>query len=126
MGLPFMCGGRWIPRPWSFKLISPCSMQPNMKVSELLQSPGVWNYDLIQALFLPQDVDSIMSIPLVAGMGGDTAIWHYRKDGKYSVRSGYQLTMDLHKAASSTGGECSNGSDCGNSVWSKNLEVKRC
>ena len=53
-------------------------------------SPGSWNYDLIQNTFLPQDVESILSIPLANGGGGDTVIWYYQKDGRYTVNLGYR------------------------------------
>lgn len=89
-----------------------------------MSSPGVWNYDLLQTHFLSQDVESIVSIPLAAGRGGDTAIWHDRKDGKYTVKSGYRLTMDLHNVATAAGEACCNGSECGNSVWSKIWRLK--
>ncbi|KAK9950635.1 hypothetical protein M0R45_006113 [Rubus argutus] len=104
-------GDRWLPRPWTFQVMSPVSLHPLSKVSELISSTGVWNHDLIQASFLPNDVDCILSIPLVKGMGNDTVIWHYRKDGKYSVKSGYRLAMDLHNVLSVAGEGSSNGSE---------------
>lgn len=66
-------------------------------------SPGVWNHNLICASFLPHDVEAILSIPLAVGSSRDTAIWHYRKDGRYSVKSGYRLTDDGFEKGGSHG-----------------------
>lgn len=60
-------------------------------------SPKVWNFELICASFLPHNVEAILYVPLDTSNGGDMAIWHYRKDGRYYVKSGYRLATDLNK-----------------------------
>lgn len=120
-----MWGDKWIPRPWTFKVTSLCSLQPSTKVSELMISPGVWNGDLIRASFLSHDVEAILSIPLANGYGHDTVIWYYRKDGRYLVSSGYRLAMDVSNVVSRAGEGCSNDSkSIGMSFWSKIWRLK--
>lgn len=34
-------GDKWMPRPWTFQVMSPVSLNPSSKVSELMLSPGV-------------------------------------------------------------------------------------
>lgn len=90
-----------------------------------MSSPSVWNHVVIKGIFLPHDVESILSIPLAAGRGCDTAIWHFRKDGPYTVKSGYRLAMHLIKVRSSAGEEGSYGSaHNGCSIWSKLWRLK--
>lgn len=80
----------WIPRPPSFPPITK-GLNDNMKVSELLQQPGKWNKGLIQQCFLNPDSQLILTIPLSSFDHTDAWLWHYSKNGIYSVRSGYNL-----------------------------------
>lgn len=44
----------------------------------------------------------MMSIPLGFRRGPDRLVWHYDRKGTYSVRSGYKVTMEFKKVASSS------------------------
>ena len=50
-----------------------------------------WNLQAIQALVDPQDVKIIESIPLTRTHMVDRDEWHFTKNGKYTVKSGYQV-----------------------------------
>lgn len=50
-----------------------------------------WNVDLVKQLFLPFDVDGILSIPISKRLPDDKLCWDLEKDGIYSVRSAYKM-----------------------------------
>ena len=57
---------RWLPRPSTFQVISPPASLPlDSKISSLINpDSGDWNVTLITQTFLPDDVNSILGIPL--------------------------------------------------------------
>ena len=57
---------RWLPWPSTFRVLTPpTSHSANTKVSTLINpDSGDWNVHMINQLFLPTDVTSILSIPL--------------------------------------------------------------
>ncbi|CAN1801721.1 hypothetical protein LINPERHAP1_LOCUS23088, partial [Linum perenne] len=48
-----------------------------------------WDAELIGELFMEEDAKEILSIPLRGNGEMDRRIWHYSKDGKYTVKAGY-------------------------------------
>ncbi|WOH11619.1 hypothetical protein DCAR_0831109 [Daucus carota subsp. sativus] len=91
----------WIPRPPSFLPITQ-GMNENLKVNEFIQQPGRWNGELIQQNFLTPDSQLILSIPLSPFDHPDSWFWHYRKNGNYSVKSGYWTVISNNKSGDSS------------------------
>ncbi|KAL0355952.1 UNVERIFIED_CONTAM: putative mitochondrial protein [Sesamum radiatum] len=62
----------WIPRPFSFRVLSRLSeTDPNLLVSDLIDATAKeWNQAIIRDLFCPEDVEAILSIPL-SSIGGE-------------------------------------------------------
>ena len=50
-----------------------------------------WNSPVLRALVDPHDVKLIESIPLSRTQMLDRDGWHFTKNGKYTVKSGYQI-----------------------------------
>jgi hypothetical protein len=73
-------------------ILSPRGNTVYSKVSKLI-SPvtGTWDSELLQELFSPIDVQCILEIPLNNHGFEGFIVWHYNKNGRYSVRSGYHL-----------------------------------
>ncbi|KAK3231580.1 hypothetical protein Dsin_003461 [Dipteronia sinensis] len=82
---------RWIPRPITFKVVSPSMLGDDAKVAELKLLNGSWNEQLIHDSFLPEDVSLILNIPCLSSQLPDSISWHYDKLGLYSVKSGYHI-----------------------------------
>ena len=61
-----------------------------------LKIPGAdeWDSELIQELFLQDDVDLILSLPVGHSNSEDCLIWNFEKTGIYSIRSGYQIAYN--------------------------------
>ncbi|KAL0301990.1 UNVERIFIED_CONTAM: putative mitochondrial protein [Sesamum radiatum] len=55
----------WIPRPSSFRPITPVATNdPNLLVSTLIDHElGIWRHDKLRGLFFPMDVEAILKIP---------------------------------------------------------------
>lgn len=61
---------------------------------DLLLSPGIWNYRLIEQRFLPVDWSEIFAILVGFSSSSDRLIWHYGKNEMYSVKSGYMIALN--------------------------------
>ncbi|KAG7548646.1 Reverse transcriptase domain [Arabidopsis suecica] len=65
-------------------------IDPSLKVKNLIDSrSNFWNIDLLNELFVPEDVALISALPLGAPTKEDSLGWHFTKSGKYTVKSGY-------------------------------------
>ncbi|CAN1829807.1 hypothetical protein LINPERHAP1_LOCUS32653 [Linum perenne] len=71
--------------------------------------PGVpeWDEEHILQLFGSRDAMQILSIPLACYNLDDRLIWHFNKDGRYTVRSAYRVYMErvLNKSHLHVGGD---------------------
>ncbi|KAK2656123.1 hypothetical protein Ddye_009175 [Dipteronia dyeriana] len=102
---------KWIPRPSTFRVISPDVLGETAKVSELKLPYGAWNESLIRGVFLPDDAELILHIPSPVSSRCDSLLWHYDKFGMYSVKSGY------HRGGSRDYDPISSGLDKAESWW---------
>ncbi|XP_048420057.1 uncharacterized protein LOC125468410 [Pyrus x bretschneideri] len=67
-------------------------------VSELLTvDKREWRIEEVAALVFPDDLALIQTISISRFGCVDQRIWHYTKNGLYSVRSGYHVAMDMIK-----------------------------
>ena len=48
-----------------------------------------WDIELVRSLFLPQDADAILIIPLSNLVTKDRLVWAEDKNGRFTVRSAY-------------------------------------
>ncbi|KAL5822624.1 hypothetical protein ACOSQ4_020524 [Xanthoceras sorbifolium] len=80
-----------------------CSVAPmeDLKVASLI-SPSFHSWDLakLDQVFVAADRDSILEIPLSLGDCADSLIWHFDKNGEYSVKSGYRVAAQEKLALS--------------------------
>ncbi|KAL5788264.1 hypothetical protein ACOSP7_005213 [Xanthoceras sorbifolium] len=81
----------WIPRASTFRPFSTAPLE-DLKVASLI-SPSSHSWDLakLDQVFVAADRDSILEIPLSFGDCNDSLIWHFDKNGEYSVKSGYRV-----------------------------------
>lgn len=62
----------------------------------LIPGSRQWDRILIDELFLPVDAERILRTPISPGPRRDKLIWHYTKDGCYSVKWGYRLATTIY------------------------------
>lgn len=74
----------WIPRPPSFLPITQ-GLNSDRRVSELIQEPGKWNSVLIEQMYMSPDSQLILTLSLSPFDHVDSWLWHYNKNGNYSV-----------------------------------------
>lgn len=82
----------WLPRPMTFKTVTPSCENDNRRVKEFITSTGQWNLRKLSYHLYQEDVDLIVNIP-ISGTAPDRWVWHYDKFEKYTVRSGYKVYM---------------------------------
>ncbi|XP_075669956.1 uncharacterized protein LOC142639698 [Castanea sativa] len=101
---------RWIPNFSSSKVISPRVLYPQISmVSDLIdvEDKG-WNFSLLKCIFLPFGAKIIGGIPLSTRLPDDKQIWAETSYGLFSIRSAYNVALDLSKPiefASSSDGD---------------------
>lgn len=81
-----------------------------------------WNKGLICQHFSGEDEVAMLKIPLPKEDKDDEVLWHFDRKDLYSVKSGYQITLQLKFPNSPS---CSNNvSKCWNDLWTLNLPEK--
>lgn len=60
----------------------------------LLGEKGGWNDALIQACFLPKDVEDILQTPLPRHRRDNEIIWAANKKGVFSIKSAYFINVN--------------------------------
>ncbi|KAH9656688.1 reverse transcriptase domain-containing protein [Citrus sinensis] len=76
----------WIPRASTFQPIVKPSLSLDAMVSELITEANCWDEKRIYKHFDQMDADLIAKIPLPRSPREDELIWHYGKNGQFSIR----------------------------------------
>lgn len=86
----------WIPTSHNLRVQTPRGTRLVSKVSELINPiDGLWDEQLVRALFWPTDAERILQIPLHNGRE-DLVAWHFNRNGLFSVKSAYHVQWE-HK-----------------------------
>lgn len=80
---------------------------------------GGWNVDLVRGLFLPVDVEEILNIPLCNVWPRDELVWHFTKNGDYSVRYAYHAIQEHNRR-----GNAGSSSNEVQALWKKIRNLK--
>ncbi|CAN1152557.1 Uncharacterized mitochondrial protein AtMg00310 [Linum perenne] len=86
----------WLRDDANFRVETPpFAGSEEFRVKELFVNGGVaWDEGEIQLLFGERDWKEILSLPGGCSGKRDDLVWHFGKDGLYSVRSGYHVLME--------------------------------
>lgn len=77
----------------------------NLTVNKLLMDNShLWNHDMLEELFYPQDIEIILKIKPVISTP-DFYIWNHTRSGEYSVKTGYWLAEKEAKSEARVIGE---------------------
>ncbi|KAL0433364.1 UNVERIFIED_CONTAM: putative ribonuclease H protein [Sesamum latifolium] len=102
----------WNPKLVSFQPISRPAFTPqDSRVAALLTDAKAWDAELIKAELCPLDAESILDIKLHDGEC-DSLVWHFEKQGQFSVRSTYDVALRLELDA-----ECSMNAQSWDFIW---------
>ncbi|KAH9648889.1 putative reverse transcriptase/RNA-dependent DNA polymerase [Citrus sinensis] len=112
----------WIPKPLTFKLVVQPTLPSDTMVFKLINEANCWDEKMIHEHFDKMDADLITKIPLPRRPREDELIWHYGKNGQFSVKSGYQTTLQIKFPAMPSSSVASKN-EC-NIIWSLALPQK--
>lgn len=69
-----------------------------MMVSDLIDlQGGVWKEDLVPRCFVEKECSLILGMPVSLAGCEDRVIWHYAKNGDYTVRTGYGVAVEMQE-----------------------------
>lgn len=86
-------GWPWLADTGDPKLLTPCTPQLcNAKVCGLMAPNGTWDVDVLNDLFVADDVSRILATPVSPALRDS---WRWKGDikGMYSVKHGYRILM---------------------------------
>lgn len=98
-----------------------------MQVVDLIDhTTRTWHRDLVEKTFWPIECVRIFSIPIGDINSNDQWVWHYSKDGNFSIKSAYQLRMSEVGSEESTSRGVMSGTQSGkwSDIWKLNLPPK--
>lgn len=84
----------WILEPETLKPFSPQILPSYFVVADLISNQQ-WKEDVIVQIFMKEDAERILTIPLPRVPQLDQLIWHFDKNEIYSIKSGYQIALKL-------------------------------
>ncbi|KAL0355215.1 UNVERIFIED_CONTAM: putative mitochondrial protein [Sesamum radiatum] len=118
----------WIPRPSTFKPLSPPPHGLEEAVVAALIDPQTedWDQYIIDAIFCQEDKDLILKIPIGRAPQTDLLCWLYTANGAFTVRSAYFLALKLHNPASSSQSTNSELPGIWKIIWKANVPPKVC
>lgn len=81
---------KWIPSLSGFKMVSHKPINCGIEwVSDVInKNRGVWEEDKLRQVVSEQEWQTIISIPIPMLEREDSLVWHFSKNGDYSVKSG--------------------------------------
>ncbi|KAF4359788.1 hypothetical protein F8388_008350 [Cannabis sativa] len=98
------------------------SVPSPLYVTDLKNADGSWDAMFINAVFNREDAELILGIPSTDCDLEDKIMWHYSKNGEYSVSNGYRLASDLLEEESQS--DNSRLSGWWNGLWKKKIPPK--
>ena len=103
------------------RLILSLVQNPPVRISELLEpTTATWNEQLVRSVFLPNDAEEILRIPVCTQNIDDFWAWQLDSKGIFTVRSAYKViikTKIQREGWLDGNGECSDGAK-EESAWS--------
>lgn len=69
----------WIPNLFNGRITPNINTDPRLRVKDIMLLPKVWDYDKIENLFLPYEIEVIKRIPFRDNGLQDTRYWKYEK-----------------------------------------------
>ncbi|BFG21532.1 hypothetical protein CerSpe_078060 [Prunus speciosa] len=109
-----ICLDKWVPKPSTFKIYSRHPDMPILVQGLIDDQTQMWNRDLILRCFSCVEAQTILSLPLSRWGCDDKLVWHFTAHGGYTVRTGYELALNLRKNGElgwKAEGDCSHGND---------------
>lgn len=101
---------QWLPRAHSFKPIThQYEFGKDLYVADLINwEEGGWITPIVEEIFHPLGAEIITGMRLIDQSVEDEQIWHFTKDGIFSVRTAYHMWIELSISASSASSSDSN------------------
>ncbi|XP_071683392.1 uncharacterized protein [Lolium perenne] len=115
----------WVPRG-NMKISANVNNSRLRRVSQLINNHDhTWKEDVIRDIFMPHDADAVLRIRLPSYDDEDFISWTLENHGMFTVRSAYNLALDLKNGTPPNSSSCQNGDrNLWKVIWSTNVPPK--
>ncbi|KAL0458971.1 UNVERIFIED_CONTAM: hypothetical protein Slati_0524300 [Sesamum latifolium] len=119
-------GDKWLPRPHTFKpILLAFGSSPQLCVADLIDLETMtWNPSLLDTLFWKEDAKIINDIPISRSSTPDILIWHYNKNGCFSIKSAYHVTCCLLTEDNSSNSDHGDTGKNRTTIWNARIPNK--
>ena len=96
---------KWLPTPTTHKVITLPNNLLNFPMVSSLIDPAIkwWRADVIRAIFLPFEADTILRIPVSRRLPEDKLIWMGNTRGEFTVKSAYHIAFSMFEGKDDVG-----------------------
>lgn len=114
---------KWLPTPTTYKVIAPHRLFDDflMVLALIDHKSRMWKVELIRAMFLPFEANTILNMPLSYNLLEDKLIWTGNRKGDFTVKSAYYIALSLVEAEEKSE---SSSSYPRNPLWKKIWHLK--
>lgn len=123
-----MWSDNWLPRDNLLRVITPdIHKWGPIAVSCLIhRDTNTWDENILQWLLWEDDASAVLQIPLGSRDTPDCRVWHYSRNGFYSVRSAYHVARTIRQQRSeiAASSRSRNAGDNWEFIWHINLPPK--
>ncbi|CAL8089098.1 unnamed protein product [Prunus armeniaca] len=88
-------------QPLWFLLLFRIYDEPTSVVSTLITASGGWDVPRLYSIFTFLEAEIILTIPLT-NCNLDRRMWHYTANGRYTVKNGYWLAIEIKRTKNSS------------------------
>jgi hypothetical protein len=115
----------WIPRG-DMKITANLTKSRLRRVSDLInQEDHTWKEDTVRKIFMPHDAEEVLKIRLPRYEQEDFISWTYEKHGLFTVRSAYNLALDLrNNIPTNSSGNLNGDRSLWKTIWSSKMPPK--
>ena len=96
---------QWLSTRSTYRVVTPERAGNHVQMVQDLMSEekSEWNTVLVKEIFLPQDAEAILSIPISETRARDRMVWAGDKKGNFTVRSAYRLAREIDMQGRNSG-----------------------
>jgi hypothetical protein len=114
---------KWLPQPATYMVLSPpVLLDSNTLVCELIdRDTNWWNIPMLKNIFVDEEINLILSLPISVANQGDKQIWRGTKNGLFSVKRAYFIKKEMERKEEAESSSRKGSSRVWREIWKLKL-----